>query len=165
MTFSLIGILLLALSLPLWIYREALFLGLSARGKGILKRVRSHGDSAMAFAARTFGITLLTFGAGFAVLLLIRFLKYGDARFESLSEIFRGRLYLGYEAFDDCVDMLVYNQVLPVGLIIMCLAFSSGLALVLSALRDILLIRELKRRISELGHGGSPGHSPSQPGA
>ncbi len=150
MTFSFIGVLLLLLSVPLWTCRLVLYLGLTPRSRGILKRVRRHGGSAIRFAARTFGVTLAAFGVIFALLILLRFLKYGDTHVRSLSEIFRNRLYVGHGGIDSQVDTLVYDQALPVGLIVFCLIFSAGLALVVSALRDIYLIRKLKRRIARL---------------
>lgn len=150
MTFSFIGVLLLVLSVPLWTCRLVLFLGLNPRSRGILKRVRRHGGSAIRIAVRTFGVSLAAFGVVFTLLIVLRFLKYGDTHVRSLSEIFRNRLYLGHGGIDSQVDTLVYDQALPVGLIFFCVIFSSGLALVVSALRDIFLIRKLKRRITRL---------------
>jgi hypothetical protein len=153
-TFSFIGVLLLVLSVPLWTCRLVLFLGLDPRRRGIVKRVRRRGGSAIRFAARTFAVTLAAFGVVFALLVVFRFLKYGDLHIRSLSEIFRNRLYVGHGGIDSHVDTLVYDQALPVGLILFCLIFSAGLALVVSALRDIFLIRKLKRRIARLERTG-----------
>ena len=150
MTFSLIGILLLILSVPLWTCRLVLYMGLDPRSRGVLKRVRRHGESAMRFAARTFAVTIVAFGIIFTLLVLFRFLKYGNTHLSSLSDIFRNRLYVGHGAIDSHVDTLIYDQPLPLGLIVFCLVFSSGLALVVSALRDLFLIRKLKRRIARL---------------
>lgn len=154
MTFSFIGVLLLLLSVPLWTCRLVLYLGLNPRSRGILKRVRRHGGSAIRFAVRTFAVTLAAFGVVFALLILLRFLKYGDTHISSLSDIFRNRLYVGHGGFDSHVDKLIYDQALPIGLIVFCLIFSSGLALVVSALRDIFLIRKLKRRVARLERTG-----------
>ncbi|WP_235987649.1 hypothetical protein [Roseibium aggregatum] len=150
MTFSFIGVLLLVLSVPLWTCRLVLYLGLTPRSRGVLRRVRRHGESAIRFAVRTFAVTIVAFGIIFTLLILFRFLKYGDTHISSLSDIFRNRLYVGHGAIDSHVDTLVYDQALPVGLIVFCLVFSSGLALVVSALRDLFLIRKLKRRIARL---------------
>ena len=161
MTFSIIGVLLLLLSIPLWTCRLVLYLGLTPRSRGVLKRVRRHGESAIRFAARTFGVTILAFAIIFALLVLFRFLKYGDTHFRSLSDIFRNRLYVGHGVIDSHVDTLIYDQVLPLGLIVFCLIFSAGLALVVSALRDIFLIRKLKRRIGRLEHAEIRGRNAS----
>lgn len=150
MTFSFIGGLLLVLSVPLWTWRLVLYLRLNPRSRGVLKRVRRHGESAIRFAVRTFAVTIVAFGIIFTLLILFRFLKYGDTHISSLSDIFRNRLYVGHEAIDSHMDMLIYDQVLPLGLIVFCLVFSTGLALVVSALRDIFLISKLKRRIARL---------------
>ncbi len=161
MTFSFIGVLLLVLSVPLWTCRLVLYLGLNPRSRGILRRVRRYGGSAIRFAVRTFGVTLAAFGVIFTLLIVFRFLKYGDTHLSSLSDIFRNRFYVGHEGIDSHVDTLVYDQVLPVGLILFCLIFSSGLALVASALRDIFLIRKLKRRIGRLERTGKRQDTPS----
>ncbi|WP_417672344.1 hypothetical protein [Roseibium sp.] len=148
--FSRISVLLLLLSIPLWIYRATLFARLDSRAKSILRRVIARHESAYAFCARIFGFLIVFSGLIFAFIYALSFIKHGGIKLKSFSDTFPRRVYSGLEQIDTQIDALLYDQILPVMVLLTVLLLSVSFTLFMTAIRDIRLIRRLKRRLSLL---------------
>lgn len=153
MVFNAISLILLVSAAPLWAYRQILLARLDQRARGIFHRLLNRHESPLRFATRIFGVLLLLVGGIIALVYAIGFLENGGARFTSYSDVIRNRLYSGTEPVDRHIDALFYDQLLPIVVILFCLLFSASFTLLMTAIRDIGIIRRLRYRLDRLAAG------------
>ncbi|POF29711.1 hypothetical protein [Roseibium marinum] len=148
MVFNAIVVWLLVAAVPLWIYRWVAYSRLSAAEQGVFKRlVARRQERAIGFALRIFGFLAVFAATVIVAVFSLRYLKYGTFRLDPYREMVRSRFYSGVEPVDQALDTFHYNQMLPVAILTTCLLLSIAFTLVAVALRDISLIRRLRRRL------------------
>ncbi|MEP2705058.1 MAG: hypothetical protein ABJQ71_13835 [Roseibium sp.] len=151
MVFQAIGFWLLVLAIPLWAYRWYLVSALDPRERNAFRRlIKQRHEHAVKFGTKVFGYLILIAVGVMTLVFSLTYLKHGAVRIGSYRETMRGRLYSGLDTFDNALDTFHYDQVLPVAVITTCLVLSIGFTLVTTALRDMSVIRQLKRRIASL---------------
>ncbi|WP_269580728.1 hypothetical protein [Roseibium sp. Sym1] len=152
MVFHTIAIWLLILSVPLWAYRWVLFSKLNGQERTVFKRiVRKRHESAFKFGARIFGF-LLALVVGVLVLVYgLGFLKQGAVNVVPYKDVIKNRLYSGVEPIDQTLNTIHYEQPLPVAIVITCFILSVVFTLVSAAIRDISLLRRLRRKLERVG--------------
>ncbi len=150
MVFNTIVLLLFAAAIPLWICRQYLIAKLEPRARAIFKRLAARQESAIGFAFRTF-LVLLAFAASVVGLVYgLSFIKEGRIIGSSYRDIIRNRLYSGIDSVDPHIDTYLYEQSLPLVIILTCLLLAISLTLVLKAIHDISVLSRLKRRLKNL---------------
>ncbi len=151
MVFGVIATWLLVGAVPLWLCRWYLYLGLSPRERQIFRNLlQNRYDSAVAFAFRVFGFLFALAVAVLALVFGLGFLKHGSLEIRPFRDLFSSRMYSGYEPVDQALDMYHYHQPLPVAVLTTIVVLSIAFTLVAAALRDIALIRRLKRKLKRL---------------
>ncbi|WP_417686337.1 hypothetical protein [Roseibium sp.] len=148
--FSRISLLLILLSIPLWGYRTVIYARLAAREQSIIDRVIARHESAFAFGRRVFGFLIIFSGIIFALIYALSYLKSGDLKLRSFRDTFPRRIYSGLEEIDSHIDAFLYDQILPVMVLVTVLMLSVSFTVLMTAVRDIRIIRRLKRRVSRI---------------
>lgn len=151
MVFNAIAFWLLIAAVPLWAYRWLLYSRLDLRERQMIRRliVRRH-ERAFGFGLRVFGYLLALAVMVIAVIFTLRYLKHGTIGFSAYSDTIRSRFYSGIDPIDQTLDAWHYDQMLPVAVFMTILALSIGFTLVATALRDIVVIRKLRRKLRRL---------------
>ncbi len=151
MVFHAIGMWLLAAAVPLWVCRWYMFFKLEERERAVFRRLVSRRlESPYYFALRIFGFLV---ALAISVLVLttgLRYLKSGSLEVGTFSDNLRGRLYSGVEPVDQVLDAFHYDQLLPVALVTTSALLAIAFTLVATALRDIVMIRKLDRKLEKL---------------
>lgn len=151
MVFHTIAICLLITAVPLWIVRLAFFLGLEKRERQIFRNlVKRRFENAVGFALRIFGYLFAVSAAIVILVFGVRYIKFGSLKITPYRELIHTRLYSGVDPIDNILDAIHYNQIMPVAVISTCLLLSIAFTLVMVALRDIVLMRRLSRKIQGL---------------
>lgn len=151
MVFHAIGMWLLAASIPLWIYRWIVYSKLDEQERLVFRRIikRRH-ENAFSFAFRMFGYLVALAAAVFLLVLGLRYFKYGSLQIGAYRETIRGRLYSGYEPIDQTLDLLHYDQLLPIAILTTCALLSVAFTLVATALRDISTVSRLRKKLESM---------------
>jgi hypothetical protein len=148
MVFHVIGMWLLAAAIPLWIYRWFVYSKLDSRERLIFKRLLKHRyENAFAFGARIFGFLVALAVAVILLVFGLRFLKHGSLQIGAYRDMMRNRLYSGVEPVDQALDAFHYDQLLPVALLTTSLFLSVAFTLVATAIRDIIVVRRLNKKV------------------
>ena len=151
MGFNAIAVWLLIASVPLWMYRWALFFRLTTRERLMFKRlVAQRHESSFVFALRMAGYLIILAVAVFFVVFGLRYLKNGNLGITTYRETISSRFYSGIEPLDHALDSFHYDQILPVAALTTILLVSVSFSLVSAALRDISLIRRLQKKLKKL---------------
>ncbi|WP_428650981.1 hypothetical protein [Roseibium sp.] len=151
MVFSVIAVWLLVAAVPLWIFRWVLYSGLEPRERQIFRRiVKLRHERAVVFALRVFGYLLALAVVVFALVFGLRFFKHGTVGFGTFREMIRSRMYSGMHPLDQALDQYHYHQPLPIAVLTTILVLSIAFTLVAVALRDIVLIKRMKRKLARL---------------
>ncbi|MEO9529191.1 hypothetical protein [Roseibium sp.] len=151
MVFHAIAIWLLVASVPLWVYRWVVYVGLNARERAIFRRlVTSRAESAFRFGARMFGFLVVLASAVMLLVYTLRYLKQGSIEIGVFKQTVRGRLYSGMDPVDQALNSYHYEQSLPIAVLTTCLLLSVAFTLVAAALRDISILGRLRRKLKKL---------------
>jgi len=148
MVFHAIGTWLLIAAIPLWLYRWYAYARLDPRERLVFQRLLKHRhERAAIFALRIFGFLVALAIGTFVVVFGLRYLKYGTLEFSTFSELIHSRIYSGFDPFDRLLDQFHYQQPLPLAVLTTCAVLSVAFTLVTTALRDIVLMRRLRKKI------------------
>lgn len=148
MVFHVIGMWLLILSIPLWIYRWVAYSRLDDRERAIFKRLLKHRyENALAFGFRIFGFLVAVAVAVILLVVGLRFLKYGSIQIGAYRDVMRNRLYSGVEPVDQALNTFHYDQLLPIAILTTCALLSVAFTLVATALRDIFVVHRLNKKV------------------
>ena len=148
MVFHVIGMWLLILSIPLWIYRWVAYSRLDDRERAIFKRLLKHRyENALAFGFRIFGFLVAVAVAVIVLVVGLRFLKYGSIQIGAYRDVMRNRLYSGVEPVDQALNTFHYDQLLPIAILTTCALLSVAFTLVATALRDIFVVLRLNKKV------------------
>lgn len=151
MVFQTIGLLLLAAAIPLWLYRWFVYNGLTARERKVFRHlVSNRNQSGIRFALEVFCYLLTLAIAAILLVYALAYVKGGTFDFGTYKSHFRAPYYSGIEPVDQVVDAFHYNQILPLAALNIIILLSVSFALVMTAIRDIVLIRRLKRKLRRL---------------
>lgn len=150
MIFNVIGLLLLASSLPLWLYRARLVAALDARSRTVFKRLLKRHEPPLVFGAKLFALLMVLTGLMLLIVYALAYFKHGAVYFKSYRDVVRNRLYSGMESIDPHLDAFLYDQIPPVMIVITCLLLAGGVTLFMTALRDIELVTRLRKRLEKL---------------
>ncbi|MEP3048352.1 MAG: hypothetical protein ABJL55_23560 [Roseibium sp.] len=151
MVFQVIGFWLLVLAIPLWAYRWYLVAALDPRERSAFRRlIKQRHEHAVKFGTKVFGYLIIIAVAVMTLVFGLTFLKHGAVRIGSYRDTMRGRLYSGVDTVDQALDTFHYDQILPIAVITTCLVLTLGFTLVTTALRDISVVRQLKKRLANL---------------
>ncbi|MEP0235598.1 hypothetical protein [Roseibium sp.] len=148
--FTTISFFLIVLAVPLWAYRIFAAYRLPARERSILRRLIARQENAIAFGTRIFGFLVVLAGCVFALLYVLAYLKHGKIRYLTFRDAFHQRFYSGFDSIDPYIDMMLYNQIMPIMMLLTVLLLSVSFTLVMTALRDIRLIRRLRQKLARL---------------
>ncbi|MBS8260462.1 hypothetical protein DYI23_09560 [Roseibium polysiphoniae] len=148
--FITISFILIALAIPLWAYRIFAASRLQERERSILRRLIARQENAIAFATRIFGFLVVLAGCVFALLYVLAYFKHGQVRPLTFRDAFHQRFYSGFDSVDPYIDMMLYDQIMPIMMLLTALLLSVSFTLVMTALRDIRLIRRLRQKLSRL---------------
>lgn len=152
MVFQTIGLLLLAVAVPLWVYRWSLYAGLTDRERQMFRRlVSNRSQSAVRFGLRLFGFLLALAIGAILLVYALAYIKGGTFDFGTYRSHFRAHYYSGIAPVDQVVDAFHYNQVMPLAALNVIILLSVSFTLVMAAIRDITLIRRLKQKLRRLG--------------
>lgn len=148
MVFHAIAFWLLVLAVPLWGYRWFLYHGLAPRERLVFRRiVRQHHENTYLFGLRIFGFLAAVAATVFALVLGLRYLKTGSTELGAYRDMMRTRLYSGMDPVDSALDTFHYDQIAPIAVLTACFVLAVGFTLVSAALRDISLIKRLRRKL------------------
>lgn len=150
MVFNVIILLLFAAAIPLWGYRQYVFLSLEPRARGMFKRLAARLESAIGFAIRTFLTLLVIAGAVVVLVNVLSYIKDGRLADQAYSDVVRNRLYSGLDSVDPHIDTFLYEQSMPVMFVLTCLLLSIGLTLVLKPIEDIRLLKRLQKKLKRV---------------
>lgn len=138
-------------ALPLWIIRWLLFFGLEERERQIFKNlVARRFESAVGFALRIFGYLVALSVAVVVLVFGVRYIKFGSLQITPYREVIHSRLYSGVRPIDNFLDAFHYDQLMPVAVLTTCFLLSVAFTLVMVAIRDIVLIRRLTKKLEGL---------------
>lgn len=149
MVFNTIILLLFAAAIPLWIYRQFIVMNLEPRARGMFKRLSARLESPVGFAIRLFVTLLVVAGSVVVLVNVLSYIKNGRLADQAYSDVVRNRLYSGIDSIDPHIDTYLYEQAMPVVVILTCLLLSVALTLVLKALEDIRLLKRLRRKLKQ----------------
>jgi len=151
MVFHGIAVWLLVASVPLWAYRWFAFSKLESRERAVFKRIVSkRHESAFGFGARIFGFLIALAAAVILFVYALVYLKQGHLQVGAYKETIRGRLYSGVESVDQALNTFHYEQPLPLAILTTCLLLSVVFTLVVTALRDIVLLSRLRSKLDRI---------------
>lgn len=151
MVFQAIGFWLLVLAIPLWMYRWYIVVALDPRERAIFKRlIKQRHEHIVKFGTKVFGYLIIIAASVLGLVFGLAYLKHGAVRIGSYRDMMRSRIYSGVDSVDYALDTFHYDQILPIAIFTTCLVLSIGFALVTTAIRDISVIKQLKRRIASL---------------
>ncbi|MEJ8472618.1 hypothetical protein [Roseibium algae] len=145
-----ISLIMIAIAVPLWAYRTICFYRLNYRAKSILRRLIARHESVTLFGTRVFGFLVVLSGVIFSFLYALAYLKTGRLHFHTFKDIFPRRIYSGINNIDSHIDALLYDQIMPIMVLVTAFMLSFSFTVLMTALRDIQMIRRLQRRISKL---------------
>lgn len=147
MIFNSIILLLFAVAIPLWIYRQILLQTLEPRARQAFRRLCRVQERAWVFCLRTFAFLIAVTGALTALLYTLSYIKDGRLMDASYRDIVRNRLYSGVDSVDPHIDAFYYDLPLPIVLATTCILLAVGLTLVLKAVHDVSVASRLRGRL------------------
>ncbi|MTH99584.1 hypothetical protein [Roseibium sp. RKSG952] len=146
MVFNTISLVLVILAIPLWAYRQSVYLRLSLPERGVFKRIiRKRHEPAWSFGLKLYGVLVLAVSIFALFIYGLRYIKRGDVYSKDYSSVMSNRLYSGHSGFDESLDSMLYNQHFLIMILVTCLFLTISLMLFLMPFRDLLVMKRLKR--------------------
>lgn len=151
MVFHAIAFWLLVLAVPLWAYRWFLYRTLALREQLLFRRIiRQRHENTYLFGLRVFAFLVAIALAVLVLVFTLRYFKHGTVELGLFRDLVRSRLYFGVDPIDRTLDMVHYDQTAPIAILTTCLVLAVAFTLVSAALRDIAIIKRLRKKLERL---------------
>ncbi|MTI45569.1 hypothetical protein JM93_01030 [Roseibium hamelinense] len=148
MVFNTLSFFLLVLAVPLWAYRQNLYLRLQVRERSVFRRIVSKRHEPLwSFGLKLYGALLLAVSIFAAFIYGLRYIKRGDIYESDYNDVIRNRLYSGHDSVDGSLDAVIYDQHFLLVILITCLILTVSIMLALAPARDILIIKKLRSKL------------------